>query len=43
MLKANERLQNTPVVICSGEDESLRKFLDRYPNAEGALEKALRT
>jgi len=37
MLKANERLKNIPVVICSGA--STRKFLDRYPNVEGALEK----
>jgi CheY-like chemotaxis protein len=37
MLKANERLKNIPVVICSGA--STRKFLDRYPNVEGALDK----
>jgi DNA-binding response OmpR family regulator len=37
MLKANERLKDMPVVICSGA--STGKFLDRYPNVEGALDK----
>jgi CheY-like chemotaxis protein len=37
MLKANERLKNIPVVICSGA--STKKFLERYPNVEGALDK----
>lgn len=39
MLKANERLQNIPVVICSGDDQFLNRFLDCYPKVEGALEK----
>ena len=37
IMKADERLQNIPVVICSGN--GVRKFLDRYPKVEGALEK----
>jgi CheY-like chemotaxis protein len=39
MMKVNKRLQNIPVVICSGHDDSLRKFLDRYTDVEGALQK----
>jgi len=38
-LKADERLQNIPVVICSGHDVSRKKFLDRYPEVAGVLAK----
>jgi CheY-like chemotaxis protein len=37
MMKADERLQNIPVVICSGN--GVRKFLDHYPDVAGVLEK----
>jgi len=39
MLRANERLKNIPVVICSGHGESRRKFLDRYPDVAAVLVK----
>lgn len=39
ILKADERLQHIPVVVCSGHPESRRKFLNRYPEVLGVLEK----
>jgi DNA-binding response OmpR family regulator len=39
MLRANERLKNVPVVICSGGDESRRTFLERYPEVACVLAK----
>jgi twitching motility two-component system response regulator PilH len=39
LLKANERLKNIPVVICSGHGESRRKFLECYPDVAYVLEK----
>ena len=38
-LKANERLQHIPVVICSGHDGSRRRFQERYPDVSGVLAK----
>ncbi len=39
MVKAHERLQNLPVVICSGYEGSRRKFLSYWPDVAAVLEK----